>query len=380
MNFSTLRYHLMLLALAGTLAACGGEPAQQPAQQAAQQQPAQQQSAQQQATQQAATQQQATPNNHVPVYTEQVQPGTFRHYVHIQGAVESDRTIRILPKATATVETIHVRSGRQVQAGDTLATLDGEVTRTQIEELKTRLDLARTVYERQQNLRRDDIGSEIELLRARNQVQSLESQLATLREQYDNYIITAPIGGTVNSVSLKVGETASPTAPAFQIANSEALKVTAELSESYISRIETTDSVTVTIPSIGYERTTVIDVVSRVIDPANRTFSIEIFLPGTDNSIRPNMMARLRINDITRPGTLTIPVNAVQSGNNSRFVYLAEQAGGDSAWTARRQPVVTGMSYNDRVVADSGITAGDLVITRGYGNVEEGDRITLQRQ
>lgn len=352
MNISTLRIPLLLLVLAGTLAACGGQSA--PSREA--------------------------PDNRVPVFTEEVQPGTFRHYVNIQGAVESDRTIQIIPKVTATVESVRVRAGQQVKPGDTLATLDGEVTRTQIEELKTRLELARTIFQRQQNLRKDDIGSEIELLRAQNQVQSLESQMATLREQYENYVIRATIGGTVNRVSLKVGETVTPTMPAFQIANSEALKVTAELSESYISRIETTDSVTVSIPSIGYERTTTIDVVSKVIDPANRTFSLEIYLPGSDSNLRPNMMARLRINDTSLPGVLTIPVNAVQSGNNSRFVYLARQDGGDSTWTARQQPVVTGMAYNDRVVADSGLAAGDLVIIRGYNNVEDGDRITIQQQ
>lgn len=312
----------------------------------------------------------------VPVNIEEITPSTFNHYLNIQGTVESDKTISITPKATATVEQVNVEAGDNVKQGTTLAELDGEVTRTQIEEVQSQLELAQTRYQRQQNLREEDIGSEIQLLEAETQVKSLQNQLATLREQYENYLITATIGGTVNRVNIKEGENVSPADPAFQIANPEALKVTGEISESYINRVETTDSVSITLPSIKREISKYIDVVSKVIDPANRTFDIEINIPNIDGMVRPNMFAKLKINDYRREDVLTVPVNAVQSTNEEEYLYLAEET--ESGWVASQQSVVTGNSYQNEIIIEEGLEAGDRIITVGYNNVNDGDAISIK--
>lgn len=320
-------------------------------------------------------QEQPTNQQAVPVYVQELQPRTFNHYINIQGTVESDKTIMISPKASATVESVEVRAGDLVQKGDVLARLDGEVTKTQIAEVETQLKLARTVYQRQKNLRDQDIGSEIELLRAETQVKSLENQLATLQEQFSNYSISATIGGTVNQVLLKEGETVSPGVPVFQLANSEALKVTAELSEAYINRIDLTDSVTISLPSIDRQITKTLDVVSKVIDPSNRTFAIEIYIPNTGEVVRPNMIAKLKINDYSQPNQLVVPINVVQQTSQGGFLFLARQDG--SVWIAQRQEVETGQSYADQIVIEKGLQTGDRIITTGYTDVANGDPIEI---
>lgn len=312
----------------------------------------------------------------ISVNVEQVFPSSFNHYLNIQGSVESDKTISITPKTTATVEQINVKAGDNVEKGTLLARLDGEVTRTQIEEVKSQLELAQTRYERQQNLREDNIGSEIELLEAETQVRSLENQLATLQEEYENYTITATIGGTVNHVSIKEGENINPQESAFQIANAEALKVTAEISEFYINRVETTDSVTINLPSIDNQLTKPIDVVSKVIDPANRTFGIEVYIPNIDGMVRPNMLAKLRVNDYQRNNVLTVPVNVVQNTSEEDYLYLAEQT--ESGFVATQRSVVTGNSYDNEIIIEEGLQPGDRVITAGYERVNDGDPISIQ--
>lgn len=313
----------------------------------------------------------------VPVYTQELSPSTFQHFLDIQGMVESDKTIMITPKASATVEAVKVNAGDKVEKGDVLANLDGEVTKSQIQEVKTQLDLARTVLERQKNLREEDIGSEIEYLRAKNKVQSLETQLATLKERYEHYIIRATIAGTVNRVMLKEGETATPGSPAFQIANSEALKVTAEVSEAYITRIERSDSVRIRFPSLDRQLTKTIDVVSKVIDPSNRTFSVEIHIPNLDGMVRPNMMAKLRINDVTNANEIVVPLNAVQQPEGNPFVYLAKKA--DPQWVANKQPVEMGLSYNDQILIKKGLQPGDQLVTVGYNGLSDQTPITIKQ-
>lgn len=321
-------------------------------------------------------QQEQREGDRTAVVVQEIQPSTFKHYLNIQGTVESDKTIMITPKTNATVESIRVKAGERVEAGDVLAELDGEVTRSQIDELKAQLELAETIYERQKNLREEDIGSEIEFLEAQTQVQSLRSQLTTLREQYDNYTIRATIGGTVDRVSIKEGENVGPTNPAFQVANSEALKVTGEISEAYINRVEQTDSVTVNLPSIEAELTKTIDVVARAINPSNRTFGVEVYIPNINEQVRPNMLAKLRINDLTREEVIVIPINSIQNANGTEYVFIAEET--DDGWVASETEIVTGESYNDEIIVEEGLQPGDRLITVGYNSVGDGDPVAIE--
>ncbi|MEX2455832.1 MAG: efflux RND transporter periplasmic adaptor subunit [Balneolaceae bacterium] len=311
-----------------------------------------------------------------PVHVEELQLSDFQHFVNVQGDIESDKTIMITPKVTATVEEILVRAGDDVQQGDVLANLDGEVTRSQLRELETQLELAETLFERQQNLRDQDIGSEIEFLQSRNQVESLKNQLATLTEQFENYTILATISGTVNQVNLKVGETVGTDAPVFQLSNSDALKATAEISEAYITKIDQTDSVEISFPSLDEIISKRLDVVSKVINASNRTFGIEVYVPNESEQIRPNMIAKLRINDVTLTDQIVVPVNTVQEADNISFTFVAEET--DDGWIATQKEVTTGQSYGNELVIEDGLNPGDLLITAGYADLSDGEAISIQ--
>jgi len=323
-------------------------------------------------------QEQSTENrrNATPVYVQEIQPSEFNHYVNVLGNVESDKTIMISPKVTATVQDVLVRAGQEVSKGDVLARLDGEITRSQIREVQTQLDLAKTIYERQSNLRDQDIGSEVEFLQAKNRVESLERQLATLNEQLENYTIRATISGTVDLADLKVGETVGPGMPVFQLANSEALKVTSRVSEAYITRITQTDSVEIIFPSLDNTISKRLDVVSRAINASNRTFGVEIFIPNGIENIRPNMMVQVRINDIKLRDQIVVPANTVQQANSISFVYLARET--DNGWIAVNREVKTSYNYENDLVVTEGLQPGDLLITAGYASLSDGSAITIE--
>ncbi|HET8866067.1 MAG TPA: efflux RND transporter periplasmic adaptor subunit [Gracilimonas sp.] len=348
-----MKFHITLLALVLFISACGNggqneDEANEP--------------------QQAAT----------PVYIQKLQPSDFRHYVSVQGDVESDKTIMISPKTTATVEEIQIRTGDNVQKGDVLARLDGEITRSQITEVETQLELAKTLFERQQNLREQNIGSEVEFLQAKTQYESAKNQLATLTEQYEDYTIRATISGTVDQVNLKVGETVGPNAPVFQISNSEALKVIASVSEAYILRVDQSDSVDISFSSLDEVISKKLDVVSKAINPSNRTFVVEINIPNNSGNIRPNMMASVKINDLTLRDQIVVPSNTVQNANQISYVYVAEET--DAGWIASRKEVIPSQSYNNDLVIEEGLNAGDLLITDGYTDLADGQPISIQEE
>lgn len=311
-----------------------------------------------------------------PVYVTELQPQTFRHYVTVQGDVESDKTIMVTPRTSATVEEIFVKAGDEVKKGDVLARLDGKITKSQLQQVKTQLELAKTLYERQKNLREQNIGSEVEFLQAKTQYESAKSQLVSLEEQYSFYTIRANISGTVDRVDLKVGEMVSPQIPVFQISNSEALKVTAQVSEAYITRISNEDSVQIVFPSLGETVTKRLDVVRKAINPSNRTFGVEVALPNGINGIRPNMMARVKINDITLQNQIVVPLNAVQIANKVNYVFVAQET--ENGWVAKYREVQPGFSYDNDMVITDGLKAGDILITTGYANLTDGAVISIQ--
>jgi RND family efflux transporter MFP subunit len=318
------------------------------------------------------------PAQEPPVYVRAVEvlPSLFRHFIQVQGTLESDNNILVPAQANGMVEKIHVREGDLVRQGQLLAELDGSILESNIAELKNQLSLASTVYERQSRLWAKNIGSEIEYLQAKTNKESLEKRLETLQEQYELTKIRTPISGTVDDVQIKVGEMAAAGRGVIRIVQLSQLKVTAALSENYISRVKAGDTVTVSIPILGRTMELTIDAVSQVIDPNNRTFEIEVRIPNGTQGLKPNLLAVITINDYTKPEALVVPQNVVQETGAGHFLFVAEN--GNGGWIARRRDVIPGESYDDRVEILEGLRPGEKVITMGFQDLADGEPVSLQ--
>ncbi|MEQ9232003.1 MAG: efflux RND transporter periplasmic adaptor subunit, partial [Cyclobacteriaceae bacterium] len=298
------------------------------------------------------------------VKVESFQPRTFRHFIDVQGSVESDRTIKVSPKMSGIIVKNYVNVGQKVTKDQLLAQLDPSIILLAIDELKTGLETATIMYNKQKSLWDENIGTEVQFIQAKANKESLEKKLASLQEQLDMTRIKATISGTVDMVNLKEGEAVSPGFPVFQIANLGDLKIVANISEAHISKVAKGDSVTVFFSDINYELKTTIDVVSKVIDINNRSFSIELKLPPTTGKVSPNMICSLSINDQIVENTIVLPVGMIQKLGDKEFVFVAHNDG--NKWVAKQQTIKTGLKYNGLSQVVSGINEGHKVITVGY--------------
>lgn len=304
-----------------------------------------------------------------------VEKGIFRHFIQVQGTVESDNNVLVSPQSSGIVKKIHVQAGNRITRGQLLVELDGAILESSIAEVENGLMLANTIFERQQRLWNKNIGSEIEFLQAKNNKEGLEKRLATLEEQYKMTKIFAPLSGTVDEVLIKEGEMAVAGMGAVRIVQLSNLKIKVNLSEIYISRIEKNDLVHVYIPVVGREFDLRVNAVSQVIDPNNRTFQIEMKIPQSEVGIKPNMLSVLTINDYTNQEALVVPLNIVQETGQEQFIFVAEPIDGD--WISRRRSVKTGYSYNDRTEVLSGLQEGEHVVTFGYQNLADGQKLAV---
>jgi RND family efflux transporter MFP subunit len=311
------------------------------------------------------------------VETENVNQSVFNSYLTITGRADADQSTIATSQVPALVTAILVQPGASVAAGQALATLDNAALKQSRQQLEQQLAYVTTLYDKQKRLWEQGIGTEVQFLTIKNQKEAIEKNLATMDVQLGMYIVKSPISGTIESVDTKVGQAAAPGFPLFKVVNLGNLKVVADVAESYSGKITQGDLVEVEFTDINKKIESRVTFASRVIDPLNRTFRIEISIPG-NNEIKPNMIAKLKIIDYTNKTAISIPTNCIQSNEDQQFVVLAVQNG--SQITAKRQAIKTGHAGLDRIEVLEGIKEGDKVIVTGFQELNDGQVITISNE
>ena len=314
----------------------------------------------------------ATEKNVPSVNVIRLEQKPFAFYLQVRGKVESDNTIFVPAQRPYIVTKIHVDVGEYVSRGQLLAELDNSSILQSLNEIEKALELATTLYERQKNLYDKKIGTEVQYLQAKHQVEDLEIKLKNVKTELEKTRIYSPISGMVDQITLKEGEAAIPNAGAIRVANLSALKVKAKISENMITQVKRGDKVTLSFPTGDVTLESTINSISKVIDPNNRTFDVEVLIP--DNAkINPNMLAVLSIKTYENQQAIAIPLNAVQKNEKEQFVMVASQKSG--RWLAEIRKITTGQSYENWVEVSEGLNEGDVVITFGMNNVTLGEPV-----
>jgi membrane fusion protein (multidrug efflux system) len=376
MNLTTARYSLLAAAL--FLASCGGgdkDPNAELAKLKAEQAATQAKIADLEAK--AGPNKAAEANSAVPVSVIKVAPQDFAGYLEVQGRVDFDQNATVGSRAAGTLTSVRVQRGDRVRKGQVLATVDASVLDANIAELRTRMELAKTVYEKQAGLWKQQIGTEVQYLQAKNNYQALQRNLASLNQQKALYNVVAPYAGVVDNVLPKLGETVSPGAPIVQLNSGQGGKVLADVSEAYAGSIKAGDKALVSLPDMGNEEVpSTVRTVSRTISATSRTFTVELRLPSTAASkLRPNMVATVRIKNYGNASATVLPVDLIQHDEENAYVLVVNKEGGKAV--AAKRVIKTGQTYNGKQEVTSGLKSGDEVISAGYQNLNEGQTVKV---
>jgi RND family efflux transporter MFP subunit len=306
----------------------------------------------------------------------ELQPSQFRHYVDLQGKVDAEDNVPVTAKGMGgNLTKILVKNGDNVRQGQLLAVLDDAVMEKTIAQLETQLKTAEDVYNRQKGLWDQKIGTEIQFIQAKAQKEGIEQQIATMKEQWGQSRIYAPIGGTVDMVFLKVGQAIAPGVPLCNIVSLNRLKIKGDVTEAYASKVKNGDAVKVFFPDLNKEITTRISYISRTINPMTRTFAVECNLPSGPD-YRANMVAVMKIIDYQASSALVVPINLLQSAEDGDFLLVAEKTG-DKQAIAKKVTVKQGQNYNGEVEILNGLKKGDWVISTGFQDVNNGETIAF---
>lgn len=307
------------------------------------------------------------------VTTTPVEKGTFEHYVEVSGSVESRKNVTLSAETLGNIERIYVTEGQNVRRGQLLLKLDDEILRNNIREVETSLELAQSVFEKRKNLWDKNIGTEIQYLEAKNQKESLESKLATLRAQLKQANVTAPFSGSIDKVWVREGEIAQPGYQMIRMVSLEDMYINAEVSESYVGQFEAGQPVMVTFPSFDEQFESRISAVSKVIDENNRSFSVEITLPKADYLIKPNMIAVVKLKDYSANNAVIVPTNLIQMDKYGDYIYVMEKS--DTLNIAKKIKVNKGKTYKNKTLIEDGLNGDELLIDDGFREVTDGNLV-----
>jgi membrane fusion protein, multidrug efflux system len=302
-------------------------------------------------------------------------PSVFNHYVEMQGAVVADDEYALNAKVPGAITRTNLKVGDRVTAGQVVAEIDDEMLRTQIEEIKKRWELANDVYQKQEALWKQNIGSEVQYLSAKNNKEALEKGMATVEKSRELYRIVAPISGVVDETSLHVGMVVAPGAPLAKIVNFSKLKLKADVPESYAGKVRQGNSVVVSFPDLKKDISGKIGYVGASVNPTNRTFKVEVPLKANEKDLLPNMAGILKVADYSNSKAFSVPINILKKDLDGSDFVLIEKDG-----KAAKAVVKVGQYYGDNAEILSGLKAGDKLITTGFEDLSEGDavQVTLQ--
>jgi len=299
----------------------------------------------------------------------------FSHYIELQGKVSTENVSYVTPRGMGgQVKQIYVKQGDVIKKGQLLMKLEDGIVQQNIKQVESQLAFAKNIFSRQENLWAEGIGTEIQFLSAKNNVESLEKQLGLVKEQLSTTLVTAEVSGVIETVGIKVGETfvGNPMATII-IVNPGNLKAVVDVPENYISKVKRGMPAIITIPDLNESFNSQISVVSETINVTSRSFVAESKLPSKSN-IKPNQVALIKLLDHQAKNAIVVPVETVQTDEKGKYVYVMVEEKGKKI--ARKRSINIGEFYDELIEVKSGLAVNDQLITKGFQGLYEGQLLT----
>ena len=303
----------------------------------------------------------------------------FEHQLELQGNITTQQVLTIYPEYNGILTEVYVNEGDKVKKGQLLARIDDGGLGSQLAQLKIQEELAKTTYERQKRLWDQNIGSEISFLQAESNYRAQQKAVNQLQQQIGKTQIRAPFTGTIDDVITEQGNVVSPgQSPLMRIVNLNNMYIETNVPERYIESVTKGKKTEVFIPVLNKTIETKINQVANCVDPSNRTFKVEIDVPNKEKNIKPNLTAKVRINDYSNESAILIPQSIIsENANGEQYVYVVKNVNEENIGDANRTIIETGKIQGDVVEVTKGLQKDDLIINEGARSVKDGQSVEM---
>ncbi|MCK3683714.1 efflux RND transporter periplasmic adaptor subunit [Maribellus sp. YY47] len=299
----------------------------------------------------------------------------FEHFFEVTGQVEAEHDVDVSPETSGVIKEVLVKEGQQVTKGQIMARLNTDILERSIDELQVQLDLAVTNYERQKNLWDQNIGSEMQYLQAKNNKESLETRIKSLKTQIELAEVKVPSDGIVDVIYQKKGNIGSPQTPFAKVVDVSHIKIYGDISESYITKVHRGDSVKIYFPALNTNTMATIYQVGNTVDQASRTFRVRINIENPGKLIKPNLVAVLKFRDYLNKNAIVVPTLFIKEDFTGHYTYIVDQKDGKTI--AKKVYVEPGVTDNNLTEVVSGLNTGMQVVSEGYNQIVNGSLVSI---
>lgn len=306
----------------------------------------------------------------------------FNHYLELQGDVSTKQNVLIYPEMAGTLQRVYVKEGDRISKGQVLATIDDGGMSSQLNQLKTQASLAKTTFERQERLWNQNIGSEIQYLQAKTNYEAAENMVSQAQSQLGKSTIRAPFSGIIDNVIKDQGTVVTPGqgSEVFRIVNLSDMYIEVEVPEAYLGNVTKGKEALVYFPILGDSVVTKIRETGNFINPSNRSFEAEIPVPNKEGKIKPNLSAKVNINDYTSEDAILIPTSIIsENADGEQYVFVADEPNADGESIVKRTIITTGKTQGAAIEVLTGLNDGDHIIKEGARSVKDGQKVKIKK-
>lgn len=302
----------------------------------------------------------------------------FNHYVELQATVQTKENLMLSAEFGGILQQVYVKEGQKVVKGQTLARVDDGGLSSQLAQMETQAALAKTTFERQENLWNQKIGSEIQYLQAKTNYNAQLKAVAQMKSQLAKTVIKAPFSGTIDEIASERGSVVGPGTPILRIVSLGNMYLEAEVPEKNIGTIKKGSDVIVDFPVLGETFNSKVTQAGNYINPANRSFMIQIAVPNKSGNIKPNLSSKIQLKDYSNSKAITVPISIIsENADGEQFLYVAQNPDKNGNAIAKRVIVKVGLSQGELVEIVDGIKDGDLIIKEGARSVKDGQKVSI---
>ncbi|WP_025741326.1 efflux RND transporter periplasmic adaptor subunit [Aquimarina pacifica] len=303
----------------------------------------------------------------------------FNHYLELQGNVETKKNIVLYPEMSGILTTVYVKEGQKVSRGQLLARIDDGGLSQQLSQIEVQAQLAKTTFDRQKRLWDQKIGSEIQFLEAKTNYEAQKNAVDQIKRQLAKTTINAPFSGIVDDIISEQGTVVAPgQTPLIRIINLDNMYIQTEVPERYLPNITTGKDVEVFFPVLGKSSKAKIRQVGNYINPNNRSFIVEIAVPSNGGTVKPNLTAKVKINDYTSEKAILLPQSIIsENAEGDQYMYVTSNKNAENIAQAKRVIITTGKTQGDLIEITQGIQNGDAIISEGARSVKDGQKVKI---
>ncbi|MDR1646150.1 MAG: efflux RND transporter periplasmic adaptor subunit [Tannerellaceae bacterium] len=274
---------------------------------------------------------------------------------------------KIAPQAPARIRQLHVEVGDHVAAGQPLATMDD----TSLKQTAKQIENQETEFRRIDELFK--VGGVSKSVWDAQKT-TLDVAKETYRNLQENNRLLSPIAGIVTARNYDNGDMYTGAQPVYVVEQIRPVKLMVNVSESYFTKVKKGMDVTVRLDVYGDEAFTgKVNLIYPTIDPASRTFTVELRLTNADERVRPGMFARVTMNFGSLQRIVASDLSIVkQAGSGDRYVYVLQPNG-----TVSYQKIELGRRLGKRYEILSGIDNGERIVVTGQNRLTNGVEVEV---